>query len=207
MFHIILSSFILSIIHATIPSHWLPIVAIGKAERWNQRTTLLATAISGFAHVASTILIGILVGWAGYRLSSAYQWISSFAAPAVLVLFGMVYIIRNFFSHQHRHHFDEHPPKDASFGKVILSLSVGMFFSPCIELESYYFTAGTFGWMGIIAVSIVYLIVTVGTMVILVDLAIKGISKFKFTFLEKNEKAIIGVVLVVVGIATYFISI
>jgi len=206
MIHVILSSLVLSIIHATIPNHWLPLVAIGKVEKWSTRTTLWATAISGTAHVASTILIGIIVGYAGYKLSESYHWISSFAAPLILIALGTIYILRNFFGHHHHHHFDENPPKDASFSKVVLAISVGMFFSPCVELESYYFTAGTFGWTGIIGVSIIYLLVTVIFMVVYVALAIEGINRYKFQFLEKNEKLIIGIVLIVVGIATHFIN-
>ena len=206
MFHIVISSFILSIIHASIPNHWLPIIAIGKVERWSKSTTLWATAISGLAHVASTILIGILVGWAGYKLASSYHYISSVAAPAVLILFGLVYIIRNFRKHGPHSHFGENPAPNTPFATVVISLSIGMFFSPCIELESYYFTAGTFGWMGIIAVSIVYLIVTVAAMVSLVALGMKGIDRFNWQFLEKHDKAIIGVVLILVGLTTYFVN-
>jgi len=206
MFHIILSSFILSIIHASIPNHWLPIVAIGKVERWNKNTTLWATAISGFAHVASTILIGIIVGWAGYSLSSSYHYISSIAAPAVLILFGLIYIVRNFISHHPHTHFGENPAPNTPFATVVISLSIGMFFSPCVELESYYFTAGTYGWMGILVVSIVYLVVTVAAMITYVALALEGVKRFNVQFLEKNEKAIIGVVLIVVGLITYFVN-
>jgi hypothetical protein len=205
MVHVIIISFLLSVIHAAIPSHWLPIVAIGRVEKWNQRTTLLAAGISGIAHVASTIMIGILVGWAGYRLSAVYEWVTSVAAPGVLVGFGLVYIFHNFFTHRHRHHIDEHPPENSPFIKVVVSLSLGMFFSPCIELESYYFTAGTLGWAGIGAVSVVYLLVTVGTMVALVNLAMRGINRYRFSFLDKNEKAVIGAVLVAVGIISYVI--
>ncbi len=206
MYHIIISSFVLSVIHASIPNHWLPLVALGKLEHWSKRTTLWATAISGTAHVASTILIGILVGWAGYEFSSSYRTISMFVAPAILVVFGLVYIARYFFGHAHHHNFDENIKPNSSFGGVVLSLSVAMFFSPCIELESYYFTAGTLGWMGIILVSVVYLVVTVAAMVLFVALAIEGFNRFNFQFLERNEKLIIGVVLIVVGIATYFIN-
>jgi nickel/cobalt exporter len=205
MFHIIISSFVLSVIHASIPNHWLPMVAIGKVERWNKSTTLWATAISGFAHVSSTILIGIVVGWAGYKLASSYHYISQIAAPAILVLFGLVYIFRNFLGHRHEH-FKEKPAPNTPFATVVLSLSIGMFFSPCVELESYYFTAGTFGWLGIVAVSVVYLIVTVAAMVTYVALAIEGINRFNWQFLEKNEKAIIGTVLILVGITTYFVN-
>jgi nickel/cobalt exporter len=206
MFHLIISSFILSIIHATIPNHWLPMVAIGKVERWKKSTTLWATAISGGAHVASTILIGIAVGWAGYRLASSYHYISTIAAPAILVLLGLVYILRNFWRHKPHTHFGENPAPNTPFATVVLSLSIGMFFSPCVELESYYFTAGAFGWLGILTVSAVYLIVTVAAMITYVALAIEGINRFNFRFLEKNEKAIIGAVLILVGLTSYFVS-
>ncbi|MDB5282833.1 MAG: hypothetical protein JWO06_1908 [Bacteroidota bacterium] len=206
MFHIIISSFVLSIIHATIPNHWLPLVAVGKVEHWSKRTTLWATAISGFAHVASTILIGFFVGWAGYKLSSSYRWIYVVVAPAVLVLFGLGYVIRNFYGHGHSHNFDENVVPNSSFGKVVLTLSIAMFFSPCIELEAYYITAGTLGWPGIIGVSIVYLVVTVAAMVSFVALAMEGLNRFNFQFLEKNEKAIIGTVLILVGITTYLLN-
>ena len=181
-------------------------VGIGKVERWSKSTTLWATAISGFAHVASTILIGVIVGWAGYKLASSYHYISRIAAPAILILFGLVYIGRNFFGHRHQHHFDGQPAPNTPFATVVLSLSIGMFFSPCVELESYYFTAGTFGWLGILVVSVVYLVVTVVAMVAYVALAIEGISRFNWQFLEKNEKAIIGAVLILVGLTTYFVN-
>jgi nickel/cobalt exporter len=206
MFHLIISSFVLSIIHATIPNHWLPVVAIGKVERWNKSTTLWATGISGVAHVTSTILIGIIVGGAGYRLSSSYHYISSIAAPAILVLLGLFYILRNFFRHKPHTHFGENPAPNTPFTTVVLSLSIGMFFSPCIELESYYFTAGAFGWLGILTVSAVYLVITVAAMITYVALAIEGINRFNFQFLEKNEKAIIGVVLILVGLTSYFVN-
>lgn len=206
MFHIILSSFILSVIHAMIPNHWLPIVAVSRAEKWNRNTTLWATAISGTSHIASTILIGVIVGWVGYSLSSSYHWISTVVAPAILVGLGIFYIVRNFLSHHHHDHFGVIPQNKTSVSAIILSLSIGMFFSPCIELESYYFTAGTYGWTGILIVSLVYLIITVSAMITLVAVALKGMTKFNFGWLEKNEKAVIGLVLVMIGTLTCFIN-
>ena len=32
MIHLLVSAFLLSMVHAAIPNHWLPIVAIGKGE-------------------------------------------------------------------------------------------------------------------------------------------------------------------------------
>jgi nickel/cobalt exporter len=205
MLHIILSSILLSIVHALIPNHWLPIVAISRGEKWSRATTLWATAISGVAHIASTIAIGIIVGFAGYKLSATYEWISTVVAPAILIALGVIYIGRNFFSHHHEHNHFGAIPNNKSIGTIILSLSVAMFFSPCIELETYYFTAGIYGWMGILIVSIVYLFITVSAMVILVAVALQGMNRFKFEWLEKNEKAVIGLALILIGVLTFII--
>lgn len=208
MLQIILSSILLSVIHASIPNHWLPLIMIAKAEKWKQSQTLLATAICGFAHIASTILIGILVGWAGYELSSNYQWVSAYAAPAILIGLGIIYIFLNILRHEHWHHHHVH---SSSAGRtmvyIITSLSIGMFFSPCIELEAYYFTAGSYGWTGILAVSIIYLTITVSAMLLLVYLGLKGIQKLNLHFLEHYEKATLGAILIITGILAWIINI
>ena len=40
MWQLFLGSLLLSLIHATIPNHWLPVVAVGKAEKWTMNETL-----------------------------------------------------------------------------------------------------------------------------------------------------------------------
>jgi hypothetical protein len=82
-----------------------------------------------------------------------------------------------------------------------------MFFSPCLEIEAYYFTAGALGWGGIAVVSTVYLIVTVLGMLLLVDLGRKGVEKIKWHFLEHHEKRVTGSVLIVLGIIAYWVKI
>ena len=81
-----------------------------------------------------------------------------------------------------------------------------MFFSPCIEIEAYYFQAATQGWIGILLVSVVYLIMTLTIMVMLVYLGLKGVNKFNLHFLDHHEKAITGVVLILLGLLAYFVE-
>jgi threonine/homoserine/homoserine lactone efflux protein len=80
-----------------------------------------------------------------------------------------------------------------------------MFFSPCLEIEAYYFVAGKLGWEGIISVSIIYTVITIAGMLLLVWLGMKGVRKIKSHFLEHHEKTITGVLLIVLGITGYFI--
>jgi len=76
MWQLFFGSILLSLVHAAIPNHWLPVVAIGKAERWTLRETLLVSGISGIAHTLSTVIIGITIGFIGNRLNESYTFIS-----------------------------------------------------------------------------------------------------------------------------------
>ena len=203
----------LSVVHASIPNHWLPLVAIGRVEKWSERETLTVTAITGIAHTISTIIIGIIVGMIGYKLSETYHFISHTVAPAVLVLLGLIYLYQDY-SHskikQHHEHshidVDQLVKKNKSKRSIVASLSIAMFFSPCIEVEVYYFTAARIGWLGIIIVSTTYFFVTILGMMILVKIGTEGMQRLKLNFMEHREKLISGLVLIVVGLLAFFLE-
>jgi chromate transport protein ChrA len=206
---IIIGAFLLSIVHASIPNHWIPLVALSKAEKWNEKTTLGVTAIAGFAHTLSTIIIGIIVGFMGYKLSDSYSFIVGVIAPSILILLGIIYLILSLKDNKHHHHSHEiniDEVKKKTTTAIILTLTISMFFSPCLEIEAYFFVASKLGWEGIIAVSVVYTVIIIAGMVLLVWLGMKGVKKIKSHFLEHHEKTITGILLVILGIAGYFIS-
>jgi cadmium resistance protein CadD (predicted permease) len=208
MIQILIGSLVISAIHAVVPNHWIPLVAVSKAEKWSRNETLWVTAITGSAHTLSTILVGVAVGLLGYRLSSTHEYVTRLVAPSILVILGLVYLIIGLKSSHH--HID--PIAVSSTSKkskfvIITSLGIGMFLSPCIEIEVYYFTAGTLGWLGLAVVSVVYLIVTVLGMILLVDFGRKGAEKLEWHFLEEHEKKIMGVVLIGLGVFGYAIKI
>lgn len=211
MLQLLIGSITLSIFHALIPSHWLPFVLIGKAENWNKSELLRITALSGFAHVLSTILIGIIIGIIGYEISSIAETITHLLAPIVLFIIGIVYIVL-YLKHAHTHkHLDENLKDIRTKSKkaIVMTLVITMFFSPCIELEAYYFTAGLYGWQGIILVSIVYLVITVLGMVMLVYLGQASVNRLdnKLKFLDKRENLIMGIIFISLSLFVYFIEI
>lgn len=211
MYQIFFGSIFLSIIHVLIPNHWMPLIAISKTENWTLNRTLWATAITGFAHTLSTIIVGIIVGIIGYKLSMAYQLISTLASPLILAILGIMYIVLDFRSNKHHH---EHKPfvipsEDAEKSKwkaILTSLSVAMFLTPCLEIEAYYFQAGSLGWLGIFMVSAVYLILTIAVMLFLVYLGLKGTRLFKSQMLEHHDKLLTGIVLIALGLIAYFVG-
>lgn len=209
MWQIFVGSFLLGIIHPMFPNHWIPLIAISKAEKWTTRETISATLITGFSHTLSTILIGIFVGYIGIKLSESYSYITHVAAPILLITIGIIYLFLGFRKSKHHQHFDINKDKlkqRRSKFTIITTLCLGMFLSPCIEIEAYYFQAATKGWLGIMVVSVVYLTLTLLIMTSLVYIGLKGMNRFNFTFLEKHEKTITGLVLIFLGIFAYMIE-
>jgi putative Mn2+ efflux pump MntP len=198
MWQIFLGSLLLSLIHALIPHHWIPIIAISKTEKWTNREAIYATLVTGLSHMISTIVIGIVVGFVGIKLFEKYSSITSVVAPTILLVIGVVYLILDFRSGHHHHHFDLDDEK--------LKNRKSMFLTPCVEIEAYYFQAANFGWAGIFIVSGVYLIMTLLFMSALVYFGLNGVNKLNLSFLEHHAKRITGVVLIALGIVAYFVE-
>ncbi|HJV78123.1 MAG TPA: hypothetical protein VJ602_07035 [Paludibacter sp.] len=210
MWQIFLGSLLLSLIHALIPHHWIPIIAISKTEKWTNREAIFATFITGLSHMISTIVIGIIVGFVGIKLFEKYSSITSIVAPTILLVIGIAYLILDFRAgHHHHHHFDMDEKKlknRRSKTAIITSLSIAMFLTPCVEIEAYYFQAANFGWAGIFTVSAVYLIMTLAFMSALVYIGLNGVNKLNLSFLEHHAKRITGTVLIILGIIAYFVE-
>jgi uncharacterized membrane protein YkvI len=127
-------------------------------------------------------------------------------APLILIFMGLIYFgLSN--SHEHHDHFPHaenlhNKPKK----RITFTLIGAMFLSPCLEIETYFFQAGTFGFQGIFIVSLIYLLVSTFGMLGLVNLARKGFDKFNLHFLEENEKKITGIILILLGLVGFFIA-
>lgn len=210
MLHLLIGSLLLSIVHAFIPNHWIPLIAIGKAENWTHKETVTATIIAGLAHTLSTVIVGVIVGFAGFKLAENFDIITTLVAPLILIAIGIVYILIDMVKiHNHKHILSNPTEKirsNKSRWTLIFSLSIAMFFSPCLELEAFFFQAGTLGWSGIIAVSVIYTVTTVTFMAILVSLGTRGINKLEWHFLEHHEKRVTGIILIFLGILSFFVK-
>jgi nickel/cobalt transporter (NicO) family protein len=211
MFSLIAGSLLLSITHALIPNHWFPIAAVSKSENWTKVETAKVTALTGILHTLSTIIIGIVIGFVGYKLGDTIEMISEIYAPVILISIGLYFIIKNLRNKSHTHcHINPEEIKQASKKSktaIIVALGTMMFFSPCVEIEAFYFTAGQYGWAGIFTLSSIYLLVTVTVMIIIVELSRKSLNALnkKLHFLEHYEKLVTGIILILLGILSFFI--
>lgn len=213
---IVLGTLALSLIHALIPGHWLPLVTVGKAEGWSRQETLWVTALAGFAHTVSTLLIGVVVGLLGYQFAYNYEIVTHLAAPAVLIGLGLAYLskpLRQGISSGSSKGKSHHAVATVSCSghskaTTVMALTSTMFFSPCLEIGAFYLSAGALGWLGIALVSGVYPVVTVLGLVLVVNWSWQSAKPFSAAISTWNLSghALTGLILVVLGFLTLFID-
>ncbi|MDF3076882.1 MAG: hypothetical protein K0S09_771 [Sphingobacteriaceae bacterium] len=199
---IISGTIFISVLHGVIPNHWLPVLAVSRKEGWSLYETIQITFIAGLAHAISTILIGIIVGTVGIRLSENIDHFTHIIGPALLVAMGIYFLWRH---HTHNHFkLRQDEIKRSSKPKLISLLMVAMFLSPCLEIEAYFLMAGTVGWHMIALMSFLYLFISIAGMVVWVTIAYKGLLKLNWHSLEHNAGIITGLTLIATGCLTFF---
>ena len=202
MVTLIVGSLVLSLLHAIIPNHWLPILAIGRKENWSLNEIPFITAVAGFSHVASTLIIGWTLVFFGWEVSSHFELITPYIAPLVLITIGIIFIYRHY-KHKHFHVADQQHQNSKL--KMILTLSFAMFFSPCLEVEAFFLAASNQGIWWTALMSIMYAVVSLSGMIIWVTIAYRGLNKFNWHALEHEAGIVTGVTLIGTGLLTFFI--
>jgi len=193
-------SLFLSLFHALIPSHWLPVLAIGRQENWSDRQTLWITFLTGLAHVFSTILVGLLVAFLGRFLAQKMAAFTLWVAPVLLCVLGIFYM----YQHYRHNHFHLH--RQSTRWGVVGTLAFAMFLSPCLEIEGFFLAAGQFGWGFVAVMALAYSLVTICGMLLWVGLALKGLKRLDWHAWEHNAGLITGITLIASGLAMFWFN-
>jgi nickel/cobalt exporter len=205
------AAFLLSLLHGLIPSHWLPIVALSKSEKWSTQKLLGYSIIASLAHVIGTLFIGLILfiitkasisNNESINDISEAEWIEKIQfekiSSIILLFLGLWFLYR----HYKHYHFHIHPNKNAKwvFGAIVFAMLI----SPCLEIVGYYVTIAPLGWSAFISISLVYSITTVFSVVLGVYIFNKGLSKIQSHKAEHNAGIISSILMILSAIFMWF---
>ncbi len=175
----------------------------GTGQNWSRGKTLAVTTAAGIGHVLFTILLGVLVVWAGHETSQRTGQVFPFIAGGVLILVGIYYLVRQArgghghahgaHGHHHDHPLDhDHHHEDVALAAcsdwpVTGGLLAMLTFSPCEGFLPVYLLGIRYGWSAFIGLSAVLAVATVARMVALTWLTLAGLERLKLEVLERYE--------------------
>ncbi len=194
--------FVTAFLHAALPTHWLPFVLVGRAQRWSVGRVLGAVTAAGLAHIAVTALVGGLIVIAGLALD---QWIAGLLphlSAILLFLFGAFYLGRALIR---RPQLAGGPQLDlpepaVSHTAAFLGLVAMMAVSPGEVLLPFYLSQAREGLAALAALTAVFAVGTVLGMVVFTLLARAGWSVLRLERWARYEGAVLGLALIAIGL-------
>jgi len=212
------------------PDHYLPFIVLSHAKKWSLKKTMFITFLCGVGHVMSSVVLGLLgiaVGISVTRLVSVESFRGNIAAW-LFISFGLVYMIisiRNLIKkrkhshshfhidgekhlHEHDHHREHtHIHQEEVVKTTPWILFLIFVFGPCEPLiPILMYPAAKSNISGAVLVSVLFSVVTIGTMMSIV-LAFKlGLNKINLKPVEKYSHLIAGTMIFFSGLAIQFLG-
>jgi ABC-type nickel/cobalt efflux system permease component RcnA len=213
------------------PDHYLPFVVMGRVRRWSTTRTLLVTLLCGVGHVASSVvlgLVGIALGIAVSRLE-AVEAARGGIATWLLIGFGLAYTLwglkrawrgsphthlhvhEDGSTHEHEHAHESTHAHLHETGKapgitpwVLFTVFVLGPCEPLIPILMY--PAAAHSVWGLLVVTAVFAAATIGTMLVVVRLALAGVRLLPVRQLERFSHALAGAAIAATGLAIRFLG-
>ncbi|RZJ98338.1 MAG: hypothetical protein EON88_00960 [Brevundimonas sp.] len=200
------TGFATAFLHAALPTHWLPFVLVGRAQRWSLPQVLGAVGAAGLAHIATTAVVGGLIVMAGLALD---QWIAGLLphiAAVLLFLFGAFYLARATLRRPQTAGGPalDLPEPSVSHAAAFWGLVAMMAVSPGEVLLPIYLSQATEGLLVLAALTLSFAAGTVAGMAVFTLLARAGWSVLRLERWARYEGAVLGVALIVIGLLVVF---
>ena len=194
--------FAAAFLHAALPTHWLPFVLVGRAQRWSLARNLLVVTAAGLAHIATTALVGSLIVAAGMALDEVVAGLLPHLSAVLLFGFGGFYLIKSFVR---RPAMAGGPALDlaeptVSHSAAFWGLVAVMALSPGEVLLPIYMSSAQEGAMALALLTAVFAVGTVLGMATFTTLARAGASVLRLERWARYEGAILGVALIAIGL-------
>jgi sulfite exporter TauE/SafE len=194
----------LGFIHTLLgPDHYLPFIVLSKAQGWTTAKTMWITFVSGIAHVASSILIGMIgigLGISLNKLESIESWRGDIVSWA-LFLFGVGYTIYGIYKYvrQTRHSHLPIEEEDAkTFRATPWIVFLIFFFGPCeVLIPLLLYPASEHNTFSIFLIALIFAVATIGTMLVMVFLGYKGFSLVKIRNQERYVHLLAGLIILI----------
>ena len=194
--------FAAAFLHAALPTHWLPFVLVGRAQRWSLTKNLLAVAAAGLAHIATTAVVGSLIVAAGLALDELVAGLLPHLSAVLLFAFGGFYLIK---AVVRRPVMAGGPASDlaeptVSHAAAFWGLVAVMALTPGEVLLPIYMSSAQEGVGALALLTLAFAVGTVLGMATFTTLARAGASVLKLERWARYEGAILGLALIAIGL-------
>ena len=196
------AGFLTAFLHAALPTHWLPFVLVGRAQRWTLPRMMGAVTAAGLAHIVTTAIVGSLIVAAGLAMDQWAAGLLPYLSAMLLFLLGAFYLSRSLIR---RPVTAGGPPLElaepaVSHAAAFWGLVAMMAVSPGEVLLPIYLSQASEGLVILAALTVAFALGTIGGMAVFTLAARAGWSVLRLERWARYEGAVLGGALIVIGL-------
>lgn len=193
-------------VHALMPTHWFSFVLVARAQRWTRGRMVRVVLLSGLGHVATTAVVGLAAAALSKEFLQHIEHLETPLPAFLLAAFGLYYLVQGWRKDGHPHCHHDHTEDPVRTDRMAAwALFLQMTLSPCETLIPVFLAAGALSWATLLGMALAMSVLTVGAMGILAWLGYEGTRRFTFPWLERNERLVLGALLLGLGLFTLFL--
>ena len=203
MMILVFSAAFVGLVHSLAPGHWLPVVLMVKARKWDVRKAILAAIVAASGHILLSLLLGLLTIWIGVHFFSDYEAEIEKYSGLMLAAFGFIYAAYAYKRHAGCHGHTHHGP-DPKKGKTpfLFLFSIGL--TPCVAVIPVFATAAAESQWLVLLTQLSFSLGVIAALVGSTLVVLKGLVKLDHPFLEHHGDVVTGLGVTVMGLLLYF---
>ena len=206
MFFLAFSAVSVGLIHSLAPGHWLPVVLMTQAKRWDKRMAVLGALVAASGHIVLSILIAVVGIGIGAKFLEQYEAQFEKYSGLALAVFGFGFALYSFFRHSRCVGHTHHGPEEGQYSKnrkapFLFLLSLG--FSPCLAALPVFAAAAPYGTF---TVGVTLAFFALGVVLALVGATLSvcfGVMKLDHPLLEHYGDVLTGGVVCLMGLGLF----
>ncbi|MDR0502946.1 MAG: hypothetical protein LBH16_06445 [Treponema sp.] len=200
----------IALIHTVIGvDHYVPFIALSRANSWSLKKTICVVLLCGTGHVLGSVILG----FAGITLAAGVTSLIDIEdkrgtiAAYALIAFGLIYAVYGISAavrnktHTHTGHDEaEHHLKKS--GSVFWGLFIFFVLGPCEPLiPLLMYPAANMDFFTLVLVTVSFSVCTIAVMLIMTLLGLKGFELIKLSRLQRYAHAFAGSAILLCGVS------
>jgi hypothetical protein len=197
---LLFSAAFVGFVHSLSPGHWLPVVLMVKARKWDTAQAAFGAVVAASGHIFVSISLGFVALFIGTRFFEPHLHEIEEHAGLILILFGVAYAIYSRYHHRHCHGHEHHGPDPRASGKAPYVFLFSLGFSPCFAVLPVFGTAIGSGSAVLLGAMVAFAVGVLGALLGGSLLVSRGLVKLDHPVFEHYGDVITGLGVAAMGI-------
>ena len=206
LFPLLVGAALVGVLHMSAPDHWVTLCILSRKSGWNTKKLFGVSLVTATGHAVLSATLGFGIAVAGLLVSRLIVSYISYAVGSIMLLVGLFIVVRALVTKKK----EEITPGEKLLEKGKKNIStvngigyfvvLGAALSPDLSITPIFLASITVGLLFAFYLLIIFVVTSILTQLVLVQIGVKGLAKTFEHVPEKYNDSIVGLIIAIICI-------